>query len=384
MQQMSAGKTRTAAIRFWALVAGMFALAAAGGAQALEWNLQPAATKIGEEIHTIHEYVMLLVVVIFVGVFGVMFYSVFAHRKSKGAKPANFHENTTVEVIWTVIPLLLLIVIVWPATKLVIAQKDTSNSDLTIKVTGIQWKWGYDYIKGEGEGITFVSQLTTPREQIEGTAAKGENYLLEVDREMVVPVGKKVRILTTAADVIHAWWIPAFGAKQDAIPGFIRDTHFKAEKIGVYRGQCTELCGKDHGFMPIVVRVVSAEDYTKWVGDQKKLAAANADDPTKTYSMDELKARGEKVYAANCVACHQATGKGAPPAFPALDGSKLVTGSKNDQIALVLNGKPGTAMAAFGKQLNDTELAAVITYTRNAWGNKAGEVQPAEVKSLRK
>ena len=193
-----------------------------------------------------------------------------------------------------------------------------------------------------------------------------------------------MRILTTAADVIHAWWIPAFGAKQDAIPGFIRDTHFKAEKTGVYRGQCTELCGKDHGFMPIVVRVVSAEDYTKWVGEQAKLAAANADDPTKTYTLDELKARGEKLYASNCVACHQATGKGAPPAFPALDGSKLVNGPKNDQIALVLNGKPGTAMAAFGKQLNDTELAAVLTYTRNTWGNKAGEVQPAEVKSLRK
>ena len=307
-----------------------------------------------------------------------------AHRKSKGAKPANFHENTTVEVIWTVIPLLLLILIVWPATKVVIAQKDTTNPDLTIKVTGMQWKWGYDYIKGEGEGITFVSQLKTPRDQIEGTAPKGENYLLEVDNEMVVPVGKKVRILTTAADVIHAWWIPAFGAKQDAIPGFIRDTHFKAEKPGVYRGQCTELCGKDHGFMPIVVRVVSADDYSKWVGDQKKLAAANADDPTKTYTLDELKARGEKVYAANCVACHQATGKGAPPAFPALDGSKVVNGAKNEQIALVLNGKPGTAMSAFAKQLNDTELAAVVTYTRNAWGNKSGEVQPAEVKSLRK
>jgi cytochrome c oxidase subunit 2 len=384
MQQKSAVKPGTAALRHWALAAGVFALAAAGGAHALEWNLQPAVTKIGEDIHTLHEYVMILSVAIFIGVFGVMFYSVFAHRKSKGAKPANFHENTTVEVIWTVIPLLLLIVIVWPATKVVIAQKDTTNPDLTIKVTGMQWKWGYDYIKGEGEGITFVSQLATPRDQIDGKAAKGENYLLEVDREMVVPVGKKVRILTTAADVIHAWWIPAFGTKQDAIPGFIRDTHFKAEKLGVYRGQCTELCGKDHGFMPIVVRVVSAEDYTKWVGEQAKLAAANADDPTKTYTLDELKARGEKLYASNCVACHQATGKGAPPAFPALDGSKLVTGPKNEQIALVLNGKPGTAMAAFGKQLNDTELAAVITYTRNTWGNKAGEVQPAEVKSLRK
>jgi cytochrome c oxidase subunit 2 len=385
MQQTSVVKPPLkAATRYGALAAGALALAASGAAQALEWNLQVPVTKIAEDVHTLHEYVMLLSVVIFIGVFGVMFYSVFAHRKSKGAKPANFHENTTVEVIWTVIPLLLLILIVWPATKVVIAQKDTSNPDLTIKVTGMQWKWGYDYIKGEGEGITFVSQLKTPRDQIEGTAPKGENYLLEVDNEMVVPVGKKVRILTTAADVIHAWWIPAFGAKQDAIPGFIRDTHFKAEKPGVYRGQCTELCGKDHGFMPIVVRVVSADDYSKWVGDQKKLAAANADDPTKTYTLDELKARGEKVYAANCVACHQATGKGAPPAFPGLDGSKVVNGAKNEQIALVLNGKPGTAMSAYAKQLNDTELAAVVTYTRNAWGNKSGEVQPAEVKSLRK
>ncbi len=369
----------------WALAAGILALLAAGSAQALEWNLQPAATKIADDVHSLHEYVMAVIVVIFVAVFGVMFYSVFAHRKSKGHKAANFHENTTVEIIWTVIPLLILIVIAWPATKAVIAQKDTSNSDMTIKVTGHQWKWGYDYIKGEGEGISFVSQLKTPRDQIEGAAAKGENYLLEVDNELVVPVGKKVRILTTAADVIHSWGVPAFAAKQDAIPGFIRDMHFKAEKVGTYRGQCVELCGKEHGFMPIVVRVVSAEDYTKWVDGEKKKLAALADDPTKTYSLDELKSRGEKVYAANCVACHQATGKGMPPAFPPLDGSKMVNGVKNDQIALLLNGKPGTAMAAFGKQLNDTELAAVISYTRNSWGNKTGEaIQPAEVKSLRK
>ena len=380
MQQYSARK-----LGRWALAVGMLALFSVGTAHALEWNLQPAATKIAADIHSLHEYVMLLIVVIFVAVFGVMFYSVFAHRKSNGHKAANFHENTTVEIIWTVIPLLILIVIAWPATRAVIAQKDTANSDMTIKVTGYQWKWGYDYVKGEGEGISFVSQLKTPRDQIEGKAAKGEHYLLEVDNELVVPVGKKVRILTTAADVIHAWGVPAFGAKQDAIPGFIRDIHFKAEKTGTFRGQCVELCGKEHGFMPIVVRVVSAADYTSWVDGEKKKLAALADDPTKTYTLDELKGRGEKVYASNCVACHQATGKGMPPAFPPLDGSKVVTGDKNDQIALVLNGKPGTAMAAFGKQLNDTELAAVITYTRNTWGNKTGDVtQPAEVKSLRK
>jgi cytochrome c oxidase subunit 2 len=369
----------------WALIAGVLALAAAGSAHALEWNLQPAATRIAEDIHTLHEYVMLLIVVIFVGVFGVMFYSVFAHRKSQGHKAANFHENTTVEIIWTVIPLLILIVIAWPATRSVIAQKDTSSSDMTIKVTGIQWKWGYDYIKGEGEGISFVSQLATPRDQIEGRAEKGEHYLLEVDNELVVPVGKKVRILTTAADVIHSWGLNAFGIKQDAIPGFIRDTHFTATKIGTYRGQCVELCGKEHGFMPIVVKVVSAADYTAWVGEQKKKVAAAADDPSKVWTLDDLKARGEKVYASNCVACHQATGKGMPPAFPPLDGSKIATGPKADHLNIVINGKANTAMAAFGKQLSDTDIAAVVTFERNSWSNKTGEViQPAEIKPLRK
>ena len=380
MQQFSARKFGQ-----WALIAGLLALAAAGSAHALEWNLQPAATKIAEDVHSLHEYVMLVIVVIFVGVFGVMFYSVFAHRKSQGHKAANFHENTTVEIIWTIIPLLILIVIAWPATRAVIAQKDTSNSDLTIKVTGYQWKWGYDYIKGEGEGISFVSQLATPRDQIEGAAAKGQNYLLEVDNELVVPVGKKVRILTTAADVIHAWGVPAFGAKQDAIPGFIRDTHFRAERTGTFRGQCVELCGKEHGFMPIVVRVVSAEDYTKWVDGEKKKIAAAADDPAKVWTLEDIKVRGEKVYAANCVACHQANGKGTPPAFPPLDGGKITTGPKAGHIDIVLNGKTNTAMAAFGKQLSDTDIAAVVTYERNAWGNKTGEVvQPAEIKALRK
>ncbi|OGA17438.1 MAG: cytochrome c oxidase subunit II [Betaproteobacteria bacterium RIFCSPLOWO2_02_FULL_66_14] len=351
----------------------------------MEWNLQPAASPIAADVHSLHEYVMVLVTVIFVGVFGFMFYSVFAHRKDRGYKAAKWHENTTVELIWTIVPLILLVVIAWPATKVVIAQKDTSNPDLTIKVTGYQWKWGYDYVRGEGEGISFISTLATPRDQIDGRAAKGENYLLEVDNEMVVPIGKKVRILTTAADVIHSWWIPAFGAKQDAMPGFIRDMHFRADKLGVYRGQCVELCGKEHGFMPIVVRVVSQDDYAKWVGERKQALAAAADDPNKQWTADELKARGEKVYASNCVACHQASGKGTPPAFPALDGSKVVTGPKEAQIDLVLNGRPNTSMAAFGKQLNDVELAAVVTFTRNNWGNKTGDlVQPAEVKAARK
>ena len=367
----------------WTLA--VLAAAFSGLALGLEWNLQPAASRIADDIHGLHEYVMILVTVIFVGVFGFMFWACYAHRKSKGHKAEQFHENTTVEVIWTVIPALILIVIAWPATSVLIHQRDTSNPDLTVKVTGYQWKWGYDYIKGEGEGISFVSKLATPRDQIENKAPKGDHYLLEVDNELVVPVGKKVRVLTTAADVVHAWWIPAFGVKQDAMPGFIRDLHFKAEKTGTFRGQCVELCGKEHGFMPIVVRVVSQDDYTKWVGEHKKAMAAAADDPNKQWSVDELKARGEKVYAANCVACHQASGKGNPPVFPALDGSKVVNGPKEGQMDIVMNGKPGTAMAPFAKQLNDTEIAAVITFTRNNWGNKTGDqVQPAEVKAARK
>ncbi|HEY8070041.1 MAG TPA: cytochrome c oxidase subunit II [Burkholderiales bacterium] len=360
-------------------------VAFSGLAQALEWNLQPAGSQLAADIHSLHEYVMILCTVIFVGVFGVMFYSVYAHRKSKGHKAAQFHENTTVEILWTVIPALILVGIAWPTTRVVIAQKDTSNPDLTIKVTGYQWKWGYDYVKGEGEGISFISTLATPREQIENHEPKGEHYLLEVDNELVVPVGKKVRMLTTAADVIHSWWVPVFGAKQDAIPGFIRDLWFRAEKTGTFRSQCVELCGKEHGFMPIVVRVVSQEEYSKWVGDKMKLIAAAADDPNKQYTLDELKKRGEQVYTKNCVACHQANGKGTPPAFPPLDGSKTVLGPKEEQIRTELFGRPKTAMVAFGGQLNDVELAAVITYTRNNWSNKTGEaIQPAEVKALRK
>ena len=282
------------------------------------------------------------------------------------------------------VPAIILVAIAFPVTKVVIAQKDTSAPDLTIKVTGYQWKWGYDYIKGEGEGISFLSTLATPRAQIEGLAPKGEHYLLEVDNEVVVPVGKKVRVITTAADVVHSWWVPAFGAKQDAIPGFLRDLWFKAEVTGTFRSQCVELCGKEHGFMPIVVRVVSAEDYTKWVGEQQKATLAQADDPGKKWDQPDLVARGEKTYAANCVACHQANGRGTPPAFPPLAGSKVVTGAKEGHMDIVLNGKPGTAMQAFGKQLSDTDIAAVISYERNSWGNKSGIVQPAEVKARRK
>lgn len=370
--------------RVISLLAALGALGLSAQAHAIAWYFREPGSQLARDIDTLHQYVMWLIIVIFVGVFAFMFYSVWAHRKSVGHKAAQFHENTTVELLWTIIPAIILVVIAFPATKVVIAQKDTSAPDLTIKVTGIQWKWGYDYIKGEGEGISFVSMLSTPREQIEGDAPKGENYLLEVDNELVVPVNKKIRILTTAADVVHSWWVPSFGAKQDAIPGFIRDLWFKPEVTGTFRSQCVELCGKEHGFMPIVVKVVSQEDYSKWVADKKKQMAAQQDDPNKQWAMEELKARGEKVYAANCVACHQATGKGTPPAFPPLDGSKVVQGPKEGHIDTVLNGRPGTAMAAFGKQLNDTDIAAVITYERNSWSNKTGIVQPAEVKARRK
>ncbi len=276
---------------------------------------------------------------------------------------------------------------------MVVEQKDTSNSDITIKATGYQWKWGYDYLKGEGEGISFLATLSTPREQIDDrqfpdARSKREanpTYLMEVDNALVVPVNKKIRIVTTANDVIHAWMIPAFGVKQDAIPGFLRDTWFKAEKVGVYRGQCAELCGKDHAFMPIVVEVKSEEDYRAWVEGKKKEMLAKQDDPNKEWQQAELQARGEKVYASNCAACHQASGKGVPGNFPALEGSKLVLGPQEGQIEILLKGKAGTAMASF-KQLSDVELAAVMTYTRNAFGNKAedGIVQPKEVLAARK
>jgi cytochrome c oxidase subunit 2 len=358
-----------------------------------QFGMQSPVTGLGEYIYSLHNWMMVVCLVIFVAVFGVMFYSVFKHRKSLGHKPATFHESTTVEIAWTVVPFLIVIGMALPATRAVVAMKDTSNPDLTIKVTGQQWRWGYDYLKGEGEGISFISNLATPREQVgePGVApaqARGENYLLEVDNPVVVPVNKKIRLVLTANDVIHSWTIPAFYVKQDAIPGFVRDTWFKAEQVGTYRGNCVELCGKEHAFMPIVVKVVSDADYTAWVGDQKKKLAALADDPNKVWTIDELKTRGEKVYAANCVVCHQPTGQGVPNTFAALVGSPVVLGHKAEQIGVLLNGKHSgkyqTAMPAW-KQLSDTDIAAVITYTRNNWTNKAEEniVQPAEVLAAR-
>lgn len=376
-------------IKSWAAAAALFFWSAAAWAELKHYqlNLQTPHTLLGEKIYDLHTIITVICFIIFVGVFGFMFYAVFKHRKSVGHKAAQFHENTAVEVAWTLIPFVILIALAVPATGTLIAMRDTSEPDITIKATGYQWMWGYDYLTGEGEGISFYSRLSTPRAQIDGSDVAGRkanpHYLLETDNHVVVPVGKKIRVLTTAADVIHAWYVPALAVKQDAVPGFIRDTWFKAEKAGIYRGQCAELCGKDHGFMPIVVEVMEPAQYTAWVNAQQKKAAAAKVDPNKTWTAEDLKAHGEKVYAQNCVACHQSTGMGVPGAFPALSGSKLVAGPKEDQIKLVLNGKQGTAMNAF-KHLSDVDLAAVMTYTRNSWNNKTGDmVAPAEVKALR-
>jgi cytochrome c oxidase subunit 2 len=345
------------------------------------FNLQTPASEVAQHVFQLHNLIMLVCLGIFIVVFGTMFYSLFKHRKSVGHKAAHFHENTTVEVVWTVIPFVILMGMAYPAAKVVIDMKDTKNPDMTVKITGYQWKWGYDYLN---DGISFYSDLSTPRDQIVGSATKGEHYLLEVDEPMVVPVGKRVRLLITANDVIHSWWVPTLGAKQDAIPGFIRDSWFKADKIGTYRGQCVELCGKDHGFMPIVVEVVSEEDYKAWVAKKKGGAEAAAADNSKTFDTAELIERGEKVYQANCAACHQANGMGLPGAFPAINGSKVATGPIADHIHVVLNGRPGTAMQAFAGQLSDADIAAVVTYQRNAWDNKMGDAaQPAEIAAAR-
>ncbi|NBS08175.1 MAG: cytochrome c oxidase subunit II [Betaproteobacteria bacterium] len=357
-----------------------------GGPAVRQLNLPLAATKIAEEQAWLHWFMLIICTVIFVVVFGVMFYSIWKHRKSVGHKPATFHESVKVEIAWTVVPFIIVILMALPATKAVVASKDTSNAELTIKVTGYQWKWGYDYIKGEGEGIGFVSTLDNEHREMSNNGAKGvdiDNYLLKVDNPLVVPVDKKVRIITTANDVIHAFAVPAFGVKQDAIPGFVRDTWFRAERTGDFYGQCQELCGKEHAYMPIHVKVLSATDYAAWVQDQQKKMAAKLDDPSKVWALDDILKRGEKVYAANCAACHQASGKGAGPIKP-LDGAAVVLDAdKTRQIKVLLNGQNNGTMPAW-KQLSDTDLAAVISYTKNNWSNKTGQlVQPAEVKAAR-
>ena len=355
-----------------------------GGPAVNQLNLPEPATKIAAEQNSLHWMMLILCTVIFVAVFSVMFYSVWKHRKSKGHQAANFHESVTVEIVWTVIPFIIVILMALPATKLLVAQKDTTNADLTIKATGYQWKWGYDYLKGEGEGIGFISTLDNSH-RVMSNAGKpqGDNYLLKVDNPLVVPVGKKIRIITTANDVIHAFAVPQFGIKQDAIPGFVRDTWFRAEKTGDFYGQCQELCGKEHAYMPIHVKVLPQVEYTAWVADQQNKAAARRDDPNKVWALADLQARGAKVYAANCAACHQANGKGAGP-IKALDGSAIVKNANHaPQIQVVLKGAGNGAMPSWAA-LSDTDLAAVVTYTKNAWSNKTGQlVQPAEIVALR-
>lgn len=361
----------------------------AGGPSVNQLNLHPAVTKIAHEQAWLHWFMLIICTVIFIAVFAVMFYSIWKHRKSVGHKAANFHESVTVEIIWTIVPFVIVILMALPATKVVVAMKDTTNADLTIKVTGMQWKWGYDYLKGEGEGIGFISALdATQREMSNNGGPKAgeavDDYLLKVDHPMVVPVNQKIRLITTATDVIHSFMVPSFGIKQDAIPGFVRDTWFRAEKVGDYYGQCVELCGKEHAYMPIHVKVLSREDYSKWVSAEKVKMAAKADEPTKVWTVQALTERGEKVYATNCVACHQANGKGAGPIKP-VDGSAVVLDADaSKQIAVLLNGQNNGAMPSW-KQLSDTEIAAVITYTKNHWSNQTGQiVQPAAVTAARR
>ncbi len=356
-----------------------------GGPAVNQLNMHPPVTRIAAELSGLHIAMLIICLVIFVGVFGVMFYSIFKHRKSKGFKPAKFHESVAVEIAWTLAPMLIVIGMGAMATRTVVSMKDTTNADITIKATGYQWKWGYDYLKGPGEGIQFFSTLDASHRAMSdsGKPQPTNDYLLKVDNALVVPVNKKIRIITTANDVIHAWMVPAFGVKQDAIPGFVRDTWFRAEKTGDFYGQCAELCGKEHAYMPIHVKVVTDEEYAQWVDAEKKKLAAKADDPNKVWQLQDLAARGEKVYNANCAACHQASGMGAGP-IKALVGSAVVLDAdKTQMIKVLLNGQNNGAMPAW-KQLSDTDLAAVMTFAKNAWTNQTGQiVQPAEVLSAR-
>jgi len=352
-----------------------------GGPRVLGLDFQPAVTEIARQQKQLHYGMLIVCTVIFVVVFGFMFYSIFKHRKSVGHKAANFHESVAVEIAWTVVPFIIVILMGAAATRTVVAMKDTTQSDLTIKATGYQWKWGYDYIDGEGKGLSFISTLDTAQRDLSETAhPAGNDYLLKVDNPLVVPMGKKVRIITTADDVIHSWSVPAFGVKQDAVPGFVRDAWFLADKAGDYYGMCSELCGKEHAFMPIHVVVMEPRDYTAWVDKQKKALAAAADDPKKVWEMGPLMARGEKVYLANCAVCHKPDGKGAGPVKP-LDASPVVNDKDiNAQITTVLHGRLNGAMPAWQGKLSETEIAAAITYTKNSWSNHTGQlVEPSDV-----
>jgi len=347
-------------------------------------NMRRGVTDISNEIYGLHMMVLYICIIIAIVVFGAMFYSMFKHRKSKGYKAATFHESTLVEILWTIIPFAVLIAMVIPATKTLVAMEDNSASDLTIKVTGYQWKWKYEYMDGDAKGVSFFSSLSTPRDQIENKAEKGENYLLEADNPLVIPTNKKVRFLITANDVLHAWWVPDFAVKQDAVPGFVNEAWAIVNEPGMYRGQCAELCGKDHGFMPINVVAMDEGAYLDWAAEQKSAAEALANAADKEWTKEELIAKGEQVYAKACVSCHQANGQGLPGVFPAIAGSPVATGSMEGHMDIVMNGKAGTAMQAFSGQFDDLDIAAVISYQRNAFGNNTGDfVQPKQIKANR-
>lgn len=342
-------------------------------------NLRQGATDISGQVYDLHMLMFFICVAIAVVVFGVMFVSMYLHRKSRGAKPANFHENVKVEIAWTVVPFLILVFMAVPAAKTLIAMEDTSEADLTVLVTGSQWKWHYKYMDRD---VEYYSLLATQREQIENKFDKGENYLLEVDRPLVIPTGQKVRFLITSDDVIHSWWVPDFAVKKDANPGFINESWAKVNEPGIYRGQCAELCGKDHGYMPVVVIAKEPAEFEAWMSEQETLARQAKEEEQRllsmNMSMDELMREGERVYNATCAACHMPNGEGLPGVFPALKGSKMALEDMPGHIDIVLHGKAGTAMQAFGKMLSLKDIAAVVTYERNAWGNNTGDMVQAK------
>ena len=346
-------------------------------------NLTKGVTEVGEKIYDLHMFVIWVCVAIAVVTFGVMFYTVFAHRKSRGAVAAHFHESTTLEIAWTVVPFIILVVLAVPATGTLLQVYDTKNADLDVMVTGYQWKWKYEYIDADGNNVSFFSSLRTPQSEIYNEEPKGQDYLLEVDEPLYLPVNKKVRFLVTANDVLHAWWVPELAVKRDAIPGFINEAHATPLKTGIYRGQCAELCGRDHGFMPIVVNVVSENEYNEWLGKKKAESAELKALMEKQFTLAELTERGKGVYDRACVACHGVNGEGG--VGKAIAKSPLATGDLKAHLDIVVNGKPGTAMQAFGAQLNDVDLAAVVTYQRNAFGNNMGDTaQPVDVYKFKK
>ncbi|MDT8878071.1 cytochrome c oxidase subunit II [Halomonas saccharevitans] len=341
------------------------------------WNMPVGVTALSRDIYSLHMIIFWICVVIGVIVFGAMFYSLFRYRHSRGAKAATFHEHTSVEVIWTAIPLLILVAMAVPATATLKTMYDASEADLDVMVTGQQWRWRYDYL---GEDVAFTSNLSTSREQISGTSEKGENYLLEVDEPLVLPVGQKVRLLLTSDDVIHSWWVPDLAVKQDAVPGFVNENWVRIDEPGIYRGQCAELCGRNHGFMPVVVEAVEPERFEEWMAKRKEAAQQEAMSADREWSLEELMARGEQTYGAVCAACHQPDGGGSPPAFPALAGNQALLEEPERHINVVIDGVAGSAMPAFRNTLSPVEIAAVVTYERNAWGNDAGDtVQPSEI-----